>query len=818
MTKTTSFRRWVLTVLAILALGGCNRDWDNGRTAPVGAGSAATDIATARDAMGMASGMPGQGPQAISAVGARAPFAALPDRGDLVGYPQERVVRRAGAYTWHRADVSEEHALRAIFDGELRITAPDGQLLAFEYERHVEHPTGDWTWIGRLRDAPPGRQAILTFGAKAVFGNIAQPAAAPLRLAMRDGASWLVETDPALLAGVESQVLRPERPDFLLPPIYTGSLSVPGASGDTVSSSGSPVESSSSTSSSTTTVVDVLVGYTSGFATAQGGDSQARTRINFLIDVGNQGFVNSQVDARVRLVHAMQVSYPDATDNGDTLEKLTGYKSGSGYTTPDPAFTALRNARETYGADLVTLVRKFNTPENDGCGIAWLIGGGLTTITQGHEYFGYSVVGDGIDQGDDGKNYYCRDETMVHEFGHNLGSAHDRETAKGEDGVLDSPDDFGRYTYSFGYKSGPGSGDFYTIMAYGDKRDSAPYQTPYRVFSNPNTTFCGGYPCGTSNDDNARSLRQTIPLIAGFRAEKVQQPDPVGPARNDVNLDGRSDLLWSRPAAGRFVYWLMNGSTITSTRGFDIGSQYVAVGTGDLDGNGIVDIIWRNTSTGATYVWLGTATGGYVARFIYKLAGGWHLAGTGDVNGDGRSDLLWSRPSTGQFVYWLMNGQTITASRSFTIGSQYTAVGTGDLDGNGRVDIIWRNTSTGATYVWLGTTSGGYVARFIYKLAGGWQLAGTGDVNGDGKSDLLWSRPSTGRLVHWLMDGATISKTQSYIVSSDFTAIGTGDLDGNGVVDVVWRNSAGDVHVWLGSGSGYQDQFIYRLKGWSLLP
>jgi peptidyl-Asp metalloendopeptidase len=362
MMKPTTFRSWALAVLAVLALGACNRDWDADRAASVDAGSANTVMATAQDALAMAPGAGGQGPLAGTA-GARAAFAALPDRGDLVGYPQERVVRHDGAYTWHRADVSEEHALRAIVDGELRITAPDGQLLAFEYERHVEHPTGDWTWIGRLRDAPPGRQAILTFGAEAVFGNIAQAVAEPLRLAMRDGASWLVETDPSLLAGVESRVLRPESPDFLLPPFHFGNPAEIKASGDTetMGSSEGSVESSSSTTSSTTTVVDVLVGYTPGFATYHGGDSQARTRINFLVDVANQGYVNSQIDARVRLVHAMSVNYPDATDNGDTLEKMTGYKSGTGKTTPDPAFNALRNARETYGADLVTLVRKFNT-------------------------------------------------------------------------------------------------------------------------------------------------------------------------------------------------------------------------------------------------------------------------------------------------------------------------------------------------------------------------------------------------------------------------------------------------------------------------
>src|SRR3546814_10332985 len=99
---------------------------------------------------------------------------------------------------------------------------------------------------------------------------------------------------------------------------------------------------------------------------------------------------------RVRRVGTPQVTYPDKTDSGDALESLTGYRAGEGGgpTDVDPAFTALREARDETGADLVSLVRAFRTPENAGCGIAWLIGGDETGLIQADEPFGYSVVSD----------------------------------------------------------------------------------------------------------------------------------------------------------------------------------------------------------------------------------------------------------------------------------------------------------------------------------------------------------------------------------------------------------------------------------------
>lgn len=66
-------------------------------------------------------------------------FANIPDGGDLVVYPARRVVRKDGAYTWHRANLSEQHALRAI-GGVMSVTTPTGRTLLFQYERHVEDP------------------------------------------------------------------------------------------------------------------------------------------------------------------------------------------------------------------------------------------------------------------------------------------------------------------------------------------------------------------------------------------------------------------------------------------------------------------------------------------------------------------------------------------------------------------------------------------------------------------------------------------------------------------------------------------------------
>jgi peptidyl-Asp metalloendopeptidase len=815
------------TALLVVVSGtSCNRDWQErdglylaqqgalaGEPARVPVEPGSDGLLVGRSSATSGATDPGSGQAARPA----SSVASRPDRGALLEYPAPRTSRRQGAYTWHRVDLSEEHAWRALASGVLRIPAPDGRLLEFKSERHVEHSSGDWTWVGRLAGRADAQHAILTFGADAVFGSIPQPDALPLRLAMRDGKSWLVETDPGLEADAESRVLHPEEPDFLIPPALAMAPPSPAAAGGQPDETGDRVESSSSTSSSAGVLVDVLVGYTPGFAAYWGGTSQALTRINNLVEVGNQGFINSQVDARVRLVHAMQVDYPDATDNGETLEKLTGYKSGSGTTVSDPAFAALRDARETYGADLVTLVRKFNDPENDGCGIAWLIGGGLTTISQGHEYFGYSVVSDGQDQGSDGKTYFCREETMVHEFGHNMGSAHDKENAQDEDGQQE----YGRYAYSFGYKTDASAGDFYTIMAYRDKRDSGPQQTAYRVFSNPRITICGGFACGAADADNARSLNQTAPVIANFRAQVV--PIEALRVKDDIDGDGKSDLLfrYSSATSGRFGYWAMDGSQVKRTWSLETGLKYRVAATGDFDGDGLLDAAWTSSARDVK-IWFGNGTSFSSSVLAGSYGAGWEITGSGDVDGDGKSDILFRYQSSGsgKFGYWAMDGARVKRTWSIETGLTYRVAATGDFNGDGLLDLAWTSDARDIK-MWFGNGSSFSKSVYAGAYSAGWAVIGSGDVDGDGRDDLVFRYLSgtSGKFGYWAMGGATVKRTWSVKTGVKYRVAAMGDYNGDGLLDIAWTSDSRDVQMWFGNGisfssSAYAGSYS---AGWSII-
>ncbi|GAB3307687.1 FG-GAP-like repeat-containing protein [Luteimonas notoginsengisoli] len=724
--------------------------------------------------------------QPASAFAFRSPalsFASLPDRGELLVYEKGRKTKHKGAYTAYPVAISEAHALRAMQSGEMIVNAPNGEPIRLTYERHEENKDGNWTWIGRNAD---GAEAILTFGEKAVFGVIPQGATDTLRLTMSAGQSWLVQTDRSKLAGLDGSMRR-EGGDQLVPPKLAGTGST-----SLVAKRAQPVAAGASAAAAS--VVDVLLGYTNGFASQLGGSSQANTRLVNMVAITNQAYVNSGVSMRVRLVKTLQVNYADNTDNGDALEKLTGYKAGTdgGPITPDPAFNALRAAREETGADLVSLVRAFRTPENNGCGIAWLIGGDESGIVQADAPFGYSVVSDGtdLDEGDD-NTYFCREETLAHEMGHNMGQAHNQEDS----------DSTGVHPYSYGYREASSTG-FYTVMAYPQADGD---QFSIRHFANPSVKYSGRATGVANQSDNVRSLNQSMPIIATFRATVV----PVSSEWNvagvgDINADGRADVFWHNPGIQRTDYWTMNGPSVVDRGGLRyIQAKYQVAGTGDFNGDGRLDILWQDDAQSELWVWLANSSGSFTTQYVRSYPKGWKVAGVSDSNADGRADIFWHNSSLGRLQVWRMNGSAFSYGPVSSIGS-YTVAAIGDFNADKRADIIWVNTAKTQVWQWQAQTNGSYRSIYIRSYPAGWTIVGADDVNGDRRADIFWHSSTKQSLQYWLMNGAVLSAYgPAKAVQSKYRVAGVKDFNGDGRADVLWYDtSKTQLWMWQAASNG----------------
>jgi hypothetical protein len=136
----------------------------------------------------------------------------------------------------------------------------------------------------------------------------------------------------------------------------------------------------------------------------------------------------------------------------------------------------------------------------------------------------------------------------------------------------------------------------------------------------------------------------------------------------DFNLDGRPDILWRHSQSGEMVVWFMNGSVLASgtflTPPAFADVLWQSVGTGDFNSDGKTDILWRHASSGQNVAWFLEGTSLVSGAFLNPpvLADlGWRMVATGDYNGDGKVDIVWRHSTSGQNAMWFMNGTTLTS-------------------------------------------------------------------------------------------------------------------------------------------------------------
>lgn len=282
---------------------------------------------------------------------------------------------------------------------------------------------------------------------------------------------------------------------------------------------------------------------------------------------------------------------------------------------------------------------------------------------------------------------------------------------------------------------------------------------------------------------------------------------------NDVNGDGKSDLLWRSNDNTKFAYWIMSGTTLVSSSEFTVPAKYKILATGDFNGDGHMDIVW----TDGTNMWMWVGNGStFTSENMHPYPAGWSLVCATDVNGDSKTDLLWLNGAN-TLSTWLMNGPNFTATYSQAMTPGWWFLTAGDFDGDGRADILWTNGS--AMEMWVDFSNGVYTSVATHSYPPNWRLLSAGDVNGDGKADLLWRDFAHQRFAYWIMNGPTLLNSQAINVSSQWHFGTTGDFAGNGLLGIVWYN-ASEIDMWPGSATGnFQGVIIHSYpSAWTLLP
>ncbi|WP_165373141.1 FG-GAP-like repeat-containing protein [Sorangium cellulosum] len=304
-------------------------------------------------------------------------------------------------------------------------------------------------------------------------------------------------------------------------------------------------------------------------------------------------------------------------------------------------------------------------------------GDGYADVLVGAPYGGDSKVF--LYRGEQGDRFSGRDVTELRAGGHSVAAAGD--------------------------VNADGFGD---IIAGGDG-----YAAAHLYLGGPPDVFRASFPITLADDGTAGTVDQTLVSSAG-----------------DVNGDGFSDVMVAFISAARHVVHVYFGNP---GRGFDAVPKVALeapsddpifvssmASAGDVNGDGIADIVIGSSQLDRAYVYFGSAEGPS-SRPDVTLVGeagtrfGTAAASAGDMNGDGFDDVA---VGTGDYldslgVVYLYKGAStvrfddVSVVALYSLSDRQTGFGSvlgssGDVNGDGYADLMVGAPFADAVYVYLG--------------------------------------------------------------------------------------------------------------------
>lgn len=130
-----------------------------------------------------------------------------------------------------------------------------------------------------------------------------------------------------------------------------------------------------------------------------------------------------------------------------------------------------------------------------------------------------------------------------------------------------------------------------------------------------------------------------------------------------ANDDGTPDLYWRNADTGSNGIWYMDedlGVRAKVAIDSESNTDWEMVAIDDMNEDSTADILWRNQRTGENGVWLMGGSNGQEVDEIVTLDSEsntqWAIRGTGDYNGDGFADIVWRNGANGNNGVWLYDG------------------------------------------------------------------------------------------------------------------------------------------------------------------
>jgi hypothetical protein len=286
-------------------------------------------------------------------------------------------------------------------------------------------------------------------------------------------------------------------------------------------------------------------------------------------------------------------------------------------------------------------------------------------------------------------------------------------------------------------------------------------------------------------------------------------PQPLVITPVDVNGDGHTDLaiadyqnfmtISTNDGAGHFAtaqYLLIGGSP-------------VQLAAGDLNGDGLPDLVSCNSSLSdnSVTVLINSPTGNFFRHARIPVDSGPVSITCGDLNMDGNLDIVTANYDGNTLTVLTNDGHAnFTISQTLPAGLFAHGIDAMDVDKDGFLDLVATSHEESNLRVYTNDHRGRFSSSFSMPVPGKprWQAAG--DFNHDGYPDLATANAGDGTVAILLnnKDG-TFRASASLSTGIGAYGISAGDIDGDGSLDLAvanYQSTNKTVAVFRNDGAG----------------
>lgn len=252
---------------------------------------------------------------------------------------------------------------------------------------------------------------------------------------------------------------------------------------------------------------------------------------------------------------------------------------------------------------------------------------------------------------------------------------------------------------------------------------------------------------GAGGGPQIRIFNLSGEVIGQFMAFPSHIRTGMNLALADVDGDGSDEIIATTMAGAGPQVRIFNGSGEAENQFFAYAETFrggVALTTGDVDGDGVAEIITIPDSDSAPQVRVFDNDGSVVSQFFAyaeNIRGTYHLT-TGDVNGDGTVDIVVTPgPGLGPQVA-MFTGTGDLIGRFFAYATTFRGglhASVGDVSGDGTNEVVCSPESGAGPHVRVFNTDGGVVSQYwaYSETLRGSFTSFVGDVDEDGTNEVI---------------------------------------------------------------------------------